>query len=149
MSLPRRICVQYTIGVMFEVPEDFPITDDELQKHIDWKANDYSDGRYSFTHEMMTDAARRHARNLVMGAIDHHYCERVERAFPPCPDWDHYTARQKLIERCANKVTHMGPGNGGEIDVQAKTYKAVVDCPGCGFEVPADWKSCTCGAKLK
>lgn len=146
MSQPRRLVIAYTIPVVFEIPENFPLTAEEIQKIAEWKVADWRDGRHPFSTELMADGASRAAQHHVADAVFHHYCRRVESAFGPGSD--HLEARNKLVDRCSNTVRSYGlPDN--NVTVEVRIYGRTVLCPGCQQEtLVSKYKHCVCGAAL-
>ena len=147
MSQPRRLVIAYTIPVVFEIPEGFPLTADEIQKIVDWKLGDGRDGRYPFSSELMADGASRAAQHHVEDAIFHHYCRRVEETFGR--SGDHLEARNKLVDRCSATVQQYGQSEYA-IRAKARIYGRTVICPGCQQEtLVSKYKHCVCGAELE
>lgn len=145
MNRPPTVTVRYTIAVQFDVPDDFPLTADEVQKTAEWKANDWNDGRLPFTTETMLRAAAESAEWHLHEAVFQHYCRRVEAAFG-AGNW-HIDARNLLVDRCARSARKVpGPH---EVAVEAAIHGRTVDCPRCGQEtIVTKYKECTCGATL-
>ncbi len=97
----KTLIVRVTIPVEVEVPEDFPVTCEQVEKAADWIANDYRDGRYPHSTEDMHHAALETARASVSTAITHHYDERMEKHLGRERVCDmSYETRSALSERC-------------------------------------------------
>jgi hypothetical protein len=143
---PRRLVIAYTIPVQFEIPEGFPLTADEIQKIVDWKLGDGSDGRYPFSLETMSSGASLAGHHHVEDAIFHHYCRRVEETFGQGAD--HLEARNRLVDRCSATVRERGRPEYG-IRAEVRIYGRTVICPGCEQEtLVSKYKHCVCGAEL-
>ncbi len=116
----KTLILRYTVPVEVEVPEDFPVTTDEIEKTADWRRNDFVDGRHPFASELLHDAALRAARNDLESAIDSHYCRRIDAwaKNPAGSNW-HMEAREALIKRCRDKLGYVHLANGGDVEVAA------------------------------
>lgn len=68
----KTINVSLTIKSVIEVPDDFPISEDEVESGLDWKINDFSDGRFNFNTEMVFAGARKLINNCFTSAIQNH-----------------------------------------------------------------------------
>lgn len=77
----KTITISYTIPVEVEVPDDFPLSVEEIQKIATWKANDHCDGRHPFSIEMMFEGAQRASTNYMEDSIFYHYCNKIEQWF--------------------------------------------------------------------
>jgi hypothetical protein len=143
VSRPRTVIVSYTAVVSFDVPDDFPLSADEIRKTVEWKTNDYCDGRLPYSIEMMLDAANRAAKWQLGEAIFQHYCRRVATTFGASNF--HIEGRNRLVARCENSVRPQGAEY--EVLVDVKVGERLVDCPGCGQETPVSRKEC-CGQRL-
>ena len=106
----KTLCIAYTATVTFEVPDDFPLTTEEVQKTVEWKANDGRDGRLPFSTELMLTGASQAARWQLSEAIFQHYSRRVEKAFGHGVEWRYLEGRNRLVDRCDAKVISRGPG---------------------------------------
>jgi hypothetical protein len=115
----KTLLLRYTVPIEIDVPDDFPVTTEEIEKIADWKGNDYTDGRHPFTSELLHDAATRAARNHLADAIDDHYWRRVEAWAGARGSNGHREARSALVERCQAKLGYMRLVNGGTIEVAA------------------------------
>jgi hypothetical protein len=148
MSWPRRVRITFSIPVEFEVSDDFSLSAKEIQEVVDWRVNDYTDGRHPFSTELMHDGATRAADNLYE-AIFQSYARRIDAHFKdPAASNKRMTARDALIKRASDKVRPMGiPEH--QIQVTAGILPRTVTCPGCGQEtIVSKYKECVCGAVL-
>lgn len=102
--MSKRLVLRLTAAVEIEVEDDFPVTHTEIEKAADWRANNYNDGRYPFSTELMQDGAESLARHALDYAVSDHYGARVERMFGRTND--HWGAKAKLEAR-ALKKTHV------------------------------------------
>jgi hypothetical protein len=116
----KTLILRYTVPLEIEVPDDFPVTTAEIEKTVDWRRNDYRDGRHPFASELLHDAALRAARNDLDSAIDNHYCRRIEEHFGAqnAGNW-HMEARDALIKRCLGSLGYIRLVNGGTVEVAA------------------------------
>lgn len=120
----KTLLLRYTVPIEVDVPDDFPVTTDEIEKTADWRRNDYSDGRYPFASELLHDAALRAARSDLGDAIDNHYCRRIEAWATQHDDcWKnherHMEARNTLIKRCLDKLGYLKLVDGGTVETTA------------------------------
>jgi hypothetical protein len=117
----KTLVIRYTVPVEVDVPDDFPVSEAEIQETADWRRNDWSDGRHPFTSEQLFHAASHAARLDIEAAIDQHYCRRIDRAFPPNGANFHMEARNALIERCSKTVGFLRLANGGTVEIDVTT----------------------------
>ena len=102
----RTISIAYTVTVEMDVPDDFPVSAEEIHRDASYSANDYCDGRHPFSTEMMFDAAERAAVGHVESAIFHHYCNKIEKWFGQRNV--HIEGRNSLIAKWSKSVRHWG-----------------------------------------
>lgn len=121
MSKPKRISIAYTIVVEHEVPEDFPLTSAEVKETVEWRVNDWRDGRMPFDTEMMMRAASESARWQLSEAIFQHYARAIDKHFGNANE--HMTARDAFIARLEAKVKPLGIPE-REVQVDVKLWKA-------------------------
>src|SRR5271155_4727171 len=101
----RTISISYTIHVEMSVPDDFPVTAEDVQKHADWKNNDYCDGRHPFSTELMHDGAERAAETAIAAAISTYACRKVEKWFGNINS--HIEGRNALESKWAKSVHYL------------------------------------------
>lgn len=113
--------LRLTVPVEIRVPSDFPITAAEMVKLAQWKVNDWCDGRYPYSTEIMHQGAVDWANSILHQSIFHHYCDRVDKHFGRGNS--HMTSRNKLIARCTASLDefHTHLVDGGHIEVSATT----------------------------
>jgi hypothetical protein len=119
----KTILLRYTVPVEVDVPDDFPVSESEIERVADWRRNDCSDGRHDFTTEQMHQAVLDAAKSDVNRAVSSHYCERIRRHFPANPN-EHYEACSALTNRCLKKVEEglMHLVDGGTVEISVTTH---------------------------
>ena len=68
----KKINVSLTVKSVIEVPDDFPISENQIESSLDWKINDFNDGRFNFNTEMFFTGARKLINNCFTSAIQNH-----------------------------------------------------------------------------
>lgn len=119
----KTLIVRFTVPVEVEVPDDFPVTRQEIERVGDWITNDYRDGRYPHSVEDMHHAAASLTESTVHRAIEYHYSQRMERQFGRervCQM--EYDLRSRLAARCIEKLGRNHLTDGGHVEVSVTAY---------------------------
>lgn len=118
----KKLLLRYTVPIEVDVPDDFPITPEEIARIGEWQCNDYSDGRHPFSTEQLFHAALDCARSDINRAVDDSYRRRVDAWSPPRGSGQHLDACNKLVERCLSKMGYLHLVDGGTIEVGALSH---------------------------
>jgi len=128
----RVIELRLTLPIEIRVPSDFPVVATEMVETADWLINDWTDGRYPLSTEMMQTGAARWASAVLDRSIENHYDKRVETQFGSSRG--HRRARDQLVARCRASLggwpTHLVEG--GRVEVSATTRSAAAEREPCG-----------------
>ena len=109
----KRIRVQLTLSVDVELPDAAPLTAEEIQSHADWKLNEHSDGRQTFSTELMARGALDGVRWAVEEALFSKYA-----SFPMFEHGARIEQRDALIaRRSAEMLIHLTYGDTLKITV--------------------------------
>lgn len=113
--------IKLTTTVVVYVPEDFPVTDEStLVQAIQWRANDYRDGRYPFATEMMAKGAEGIARKGVEQILFRYITDHVRGMS------SNLTRRNAAVERALGHAS-FGAYSGGAVDVKVEWIKPGAD----------------------
>jgi len=123
----RVIELRFTLPVEIRVPKDFPVDAIEMVTIADWLINDWRDGRYPMSTELMQSGAGRWADAVLNRSIEAHYDKRVETQFGS--SHSHRRARDRLVDRCKATLgdwpTHLVEG--GHVEVSVTTRSAAAE----------------------
>lgn len=88
MTKFREIKVEITAVVRLRVPDTMPAPDKLIQDHLEWLANRFSDGRYPFCAELMSEGAATLAARGLEEAVFRKVC-----------DLPRYRHNRRVVER--------------------------------------------------
>lgn len=69
----RTIKLQIAVLLEVDVPDDVPLTADAIAQMVNWRVNQYSDGRFPFSAELAHTAAESMANDGVHEALFQHH----------------------------------------------------------------------------
>jgi hypothetical protein len=111
----RKLQIKVTSTIEVTVPDDFPADAAYVQHIIDWKSNDYCDGRFPFDSEQVMVGAVGAVRYGVQETVFQKVCQMPE--FDKVRTKDGLHARDVFIHRITKPITCWAD-HGGRLDIE-------------------------------
>ena len=122
----KTLKFEITIPFELDVPADSPLTSKNFTECLHWKANEYSDGRFPFSSELVFDGLQRTVMNAINEAMFQHFADVYRDELNAAQGPAHYKtirvrkvfARRDADIKKHSKQIHVFFVDGGKIDLK-------------------------------
>jgi hypothetical protein len=107
----RKLIVKVTAVIEVEIPDKAPDSD-YIEKILDWKINDWEDGRYPFHTEMVQQGAA----GIVRYGVENSISQDIYRR--PRYDRNEHIAERNLLEDTLCSQIRCHAADGGRLEIK-------------------------------